>query len=138
VEDTREGALELVGLGPRGTAPPEAGALPAITLETLPLSAREVDYPLLREIMQASRLTTPDEVRAWRQAAPLSPRSGRGTLVSLPAARSTSGRGLGETIQRRGSTRQFSHAPIQAIELATALWAATRPILADVPSGLVD
>ena len=55
-----------------------------------------------------------------------------------PAPRAISGRGLSETIQRRGSTRQFSHAPIQAIELATALWAATQPTPADVPSGLVD
>ena len=138
MDDSREAALELVGVGPRGATPPEAGTLPAITLETLPLSATEVDYPLLREMMQASRLTTPDEVRAWRQAAPLPPRPGRGTLVPLPSPRATSGRGLSETIQRRGSTRQFSHAPIQALELATALWAATRPIPADVPSGLVD
>jgi SagB-type dehydrogenase family enzyme len=49
-----------------------------------------------------------------------------------------SGRGLGETIQQRGSTRQFSHAALTAAELATALWAATRGVDADVPSGLVD
>src|SRR5262249_33939195 len=43
-----------------------------------------------------------------------------------------------ETIQRRGSTRQFSHAAITAVELSTALWYATRPIDADVAGGLVD
>jgi SagB-type dehydrogenase family enzyme len=138
VDDSREAALELVGLGPRGAMPPEAGTLRAITLETLPLSTTEVDYPPLREMMQASRLTTADEVRTWRQAALLRPRAGRGTHVPLPAPAAISGRGLGETIQRRGSTRQFSHAPIQAIELATALRAATQPIPADVPSGFVD
>ena len=48
------------------------------------------------------------------------------------------GRSLGDTIQRRGSTRRFGHAPLSTLELATALWAATRPIDADVPTGLVD
>jgi SagB-type dehydrogenase family enzyme len=56
----------------------------------------------------------------------------------LPAPRVQAGRSLSDTIQRRGSTRQFSHAPIGAVDLATALWAATRPIPADVPSGLVE
>jgi len=45
---------------------------------------------------------------------------------------------LSDTIQRRGSTRQFSHESIGAVDLATVLWAATRPIAADVPSGLVE
>jgi SagB-type dehydrogenase family enzyme len=57
--------------------------------------------------------------------------------VQLPPARTTA-RSLGDTIQRRGSTRQFSHEAISAEDLATALWAATRPIAADVPSGLVE
>jgi SagB-type dehydrogenase family enzyme len=59
-------------------------------------------------------------------------------VVALPAPRREAGRGLGETIQRRGSTRQFGHAPLTAEELATALWAATRSFEADVPAGLVD
>jgi SagB-type dehydrogenase family enzyme len=50
----------------------------------------------------------------------------------------SAGRALGETIQHRGSSREFSHASISAHELSTALWSATRPIAADVPSGLVD
>ncbi|MBI2491068.1 MAG: SagB/ThcOx family dehydrogenase, partial [Candidatus Rokubacteria bacterium] len=58
--------------------------------------------------------------------------------VALPPPRAVSGRGLGETIQQRGSTRQFGHTALTAEELATALWAATRGVDADVPSGLVD
>jgi SagB-type dehydrogenase family enzyme len=137
-DGAREAALELVGLGPLGTAAAEPGPLPAITLETLPLSSTAVDYPLLREMMEASHLTSVEEVRAWRRAAPLPARSSGGTRVPLPAPRAAAGWSLSETIQRRGSTRQFSHAPIQPVELATALWAATRPIPADVPLGLVD
>jgi len=109
----------------------------------VPLSSSEVDYPLLREIHRASMLHTPDDVRAWREAGrglggrpprPVSPRA----LVPLPAAREASGRSLGETIQRRGSTRQFGLVPLSAVELATALWSATRSVDADVPTGLVD
>jgi SagB-type dehydrogenase family enzyme len=58
--------------------------------------------------------------------------------VALPVPRIEAGRGLGETIQRRGSTRQFGQAPLTAEELATVLWAATRGFEADVPAGLVD
>jgi SagB-type dehydrogenase family enzyme len=59
-------------------------------------------------------------------------------VVRLPPPRPRAGRGLGETIQRRGSTREFGHASLTAEELATALWAATRPFDADVPGGLAE
>ena len=65
-------------------------------------------------------------------------RQPQGTLTPLPPARAHAGRALGDTIQHRGSTRRFSHVPLQAIELATALAWATGPIDADVPGGLVD
>jgi SagB-type dehydrogenase family enzyme len=58
--------------------------------------------------------------------------------VALPPPRRRAGRGLGETIQRRGSTRRFGHAALTSEELGTALWAATRGFEADVPPGLVD
>src|SRR5439155_19163830 len=56
------------------------------------------------------------------------------SVVALPAPRALSGRGLGETIQRRGSTRQFSHAPISGEELGAALWVASRGFDVDVPA----
>src|SRR5206468_3843136 len=59
-------------------------------------------------------------------------------VVALPPPRTQVGRGLGETIQRRGSTRRFGHAALTAEELGTALWAATRGLEADVPAGVVD
>ena len=59
-------------------------------------------------------------------------------VVALPPPRERAGRGVGETIQRRGSTRQFGHAALTAEELGTVLWAATRRFEADVPAGLVD
>src|SRR2546428_2434630 len=143
VDAEREAALELVTLGPRGAPAAPVAALEDLRHPYVPLSSSEVDYPLLREIHRASMLHTPDDVRAWREAGrglggrpprPVSPRA----LVPLPAAREASGRSLGETIQRRGSTRQFGLVPLSAVDLATALWSATRSVDADVPTGLVD
>jgi hypothetical protein len=66
-----------------------------------------------------------------------SPRAPRGPVIALPEPGLDS-RPLGEAIQRRGSTRRFGPAPLSARELSAVLWAATRPIPADVPGGLVD
>jgi SagB-type dehydrogenase family enzyme len=144
VDPSREVALELIALGPEDAAGPAAaapaGAAPeAIDHATLPLSSSEVDYPLVREMHTASSLATPAAVRAWREGAwrPATPAAGA-KLVALPPPRDRAGRGLGETIQRRGSTREFGHAPLTAAELSTTLWAATRAFDADAPSGLVD
>jgi len=140
VDAEQEAALELVTLGPEGTRAPPVATVDDSRHPYMPLSSSQVDYPLLREIHVASMLETPDDVRAWR-AGGSGTRVSEGAphaLVTLPAARAASGRGLGETIQRRGSTRQFGHVPLSAVELATALWAATRSLDADVPAGLVD
>ena len=134
----RESALELVAIGPEGAAGPAVTGLSPIRDETLPLSSESVDYPELRAMLSASRLETAGAVKAWRERAWSAPRRQHGTLTPLPSPDEEAGRGLGETIQRRGSTRQFSHAPITAVELSTALWWATRPIECDVAGGLVD
>jgi SagB-type dehydrogenase family enzyme len=134
LDDEREAALELVALGPRGTAAAPL-RLDAIALETMPLSSAEVDYPELREMLAMSRLASAADVRAWRSAHAADPAPSAAQGLVLPHA--ASARGLAETIQRRGSTRRFSGEPITAEQLGTALWAATRPIAADVPSGLV-
>jgi SagB-type dehydrogenase family enzyme len=138
LEAEREAALELVVLGPIGPAAPAATPLPRIGYATLPLSSTEEDYPALREMQRGSSLTSAADVQAWRSSAPPSPRHPRGALTPLPPARTSAGRGLGETIQHRGSTRQFSHQPISLDELATTLWWATRAVEADVPTGLAD
>ncbi|MBI4247105.1 MAG: SagB/ThcOx family dehydrogenase, partial [Candidatus Rokubacteria bacterium] len=105
LDPDREAALELVVLGPEGGEAPPAAGLDAISHETLPLSAREVDYLELRQMQRASMLESADAVAAWRRGAPPAPRSPRGKLVPLPPARATAGRSLGDTIQHRGSSR---------------------------------
>lgn len=133
-----EAALELVALGPEGRRAPPPGAVAGIDHAIVPLSSEEVDYPELRGVLAASMLASAEEVRAWRQRPAPAARQPRGALTPLPPPRSDAGRGLGETIQRRGSTRQFSHAPISALDLSTTLWWATRPVEGDVAGGLVD
>jgi SagB-type dehydrogenase family enzyme len=133
----RETALELVALGPDGARAAPAAVAP-IDHPVMPLSTQEVDYPLLREIGRASALDTGAAVRAWRAASPPPPRAGRGPIEALPDPLRSAGRGLGETIQHRGSTREFSRASISARQLSTALAWGTHPVEADVPAGLVD
>jgi len=58
--------------------------------------------------------------------------------VALPPRSLTSPRSLGETIVRRGSTRQFSGEAITAPELSNALYHGARGWVADVPAGAVE
>ncbi len=138
VDDAHEAALELVTLGPETVAAPADGAVVSIAHQAMPLSSAEVDYPALVAMQRASMLPDPDGVRAWRVCPTPPPRRPREAPEPLPPARPTVGRRLDDTIQHRGSTRRFSQAPLTAEELATTLWAATRPAATDVPPGLVD
>jgi SagB-type dehydrogenase family enzyme len=137
LDPAREAALEVVPLGVLTPAAPPSPMITPMDHAVIPLSSEEVDYPLLRQLHAASMLDTPDAVRARRRsAAPPAP-ARRGELIALPEPRRASGRLFGETVLRRGSTRQFARDPLGALELSTALWHATRDIEADVPSGLV-
>jgi SagB-type dehydrogenase family enzyme len=139
VDAAREGALVLVTLAP-GMSPGPAGPsqVAALHHETVPLSASEVDYPLLREAYAASMLESADEVRRWRARAAVPARGAGNARTALPPPRRDAGQSLGETVQRRGSTRRFSRASLSAEELGTVLWWATRDDPADVPGGLID
>jgi SagB-type dehydrogenase family enzyme len=86
----------------------------------VPLSKREVDYPLMREMHAASSLASPEEVLRWREA--------RLPAVAAPEDRIES---VEEVILRRGSTRRFERTPIQLAQLSTMLHQASAPIDAD-------
>ncbi len=132
LDPEKEVSLELVPLGTGGAAPtaPNPGAEP-ISPRTIPLSPQEVDYPLVRQMHAASSLTEPEGIRNIRLAVPLTSRQYPDGLLPLPKLLSASGRPLGETIIRRGSTRQFSGEPISAQAFSTVLFHATRGIPAD-------
>lgn len=132
LDPAREVGLELVPLG-AGTAPPPAreASVEPISPRTIPLSSSEVDYPLVRQMHAASSLADPEEVRSTRPLHPTEPRAFPQHLLPLPEPLSYSGRPLGETIIRRGSTRQFSGQPISARALSTALFHSTRGVPGD-------
>ncbi len=143
-----EGALLLVACGGHaraaGPPPPVAAIAPAV----VPLSEREVSYPLLVEAYADSSLEREPDVLLWRDAAAaLAGGAGEGGdrrggpdagLAALPAPADRAMRALGETIHARGSTREFSGEAVSAADLGTALYHATRGFAADVPPGLVD
>ncbi len=143
----KEGALVAVPLGAPGPVAAASPVIVTLTPEVIPLSPREVDYPLLRDAYDNSSLDSEAEVADWGQvlnydipAAP--PRSNVVIQDLTPPAMtppaSEAGRALGETIERRGSTRAFSGEAIGAGALSSALYHATRGFPADVPAGLVD
>ena len=133
-----EAALELLAVGPEGAREAPIEDLEPIVHPVMPLSREQLDYPLLREALAASSLPTADAVRAWRATPAPAPPAVPRDLVSLPVPETTTGRTLGETIQRRGSTRSFARTALSLEELGAALWAAARPVPQDVPAGLVD
>ena len=69
LDPAREAALCLVPLGrSESAAAPSGEQAPALDLATRPLSAHEVDYPLIRETHAASSLEDGAEARGWRES----------------------------------------------------------------------
>jgi len=138
IDGEKEGGLELVPLGRSGPPPKELPEIPPIAPRFIPLSKEEVDYPELRKLHAASKLSSEEEVRAWRNAfAPPSGPSPVGTHYPLkPFEEGTfPSRPLGEVILRRGSTRRFTHEAISFSQLSTILDCSTRGIPADFLGG---
>src|SRR5262249_56515568 len=88
LDAAREVALELIVLGPGTAAAPVGVGLDPIEHATLPLSSSEVDYPIIREIQEASSLATASAVREWRGRSPQAPPPPAGAkLIRLPPPR---------------------------------------------------
>src|SRR6266851_4543933 len=135
VDPQREVALSLVALGHAAALPPPAPAeISPLHLDTVPLSQREVDYPLMREMHAASSLDSPEEVEAWRGQTPkkdFPPPTG--PIIQLqPLSDAEMPRDpIEQVIQRRGSTRKFARSSITLPQLSTMLDRATRGVPAD-------
>jgi SagB-type dehydrogenase family enzyme len=135
IDTQREVAFSLVALGHSSALPPQSPAeVSPLGLETIPLSASEVDYPLMREMHAASSLQSPEEVASWRGGTPLSnfPPPG-GPVVQLPPLSDAEmpRDPIEQVILRRGSSRKFAPTPISLAQLSTMLDRATRGIPAD-------
>jgi SagB-type dehydrogenase family enzyme len=129
LDTAREVTLCLVALGRGAPAAPAAPPAPALGLDTLPPSSREVDYPAIREAHAATSLEASD-VAAWRAAAPPSRRA---RAAGIPLAPTPVVPEPVETVVlRRGSTREFAADAVPFEVLSGVLRAATRGIPADV------
>jgi len=142
IDSQREVAFSLVALGNGPEAPSQSREkIPALNLETVPLSRTEVDYPLMREMHAASSLHATEEVAAWRGLTPLSSLPlPTGPVVQLqPSSEDEMPRdAIEQVILRRGSSRKFARTPISLPQLSTVLDRATRGVPADFldPTGI--
>src|SRR3984893_13125316 len=143
LDTRREVSLCLVPIGRLShtelAAPREVLSL---ELDTIPLSQREVEYPAMLEMHEASSLPSEEEVAQWRERGKqtaLSIQSPAGEeirLAPLPKEEQPTDT-IEQVILRRGSTRTFDPAAsITLGELSTILDSATRGLPADfLPDG---
>src|SRR6266567_7202216 len=130
--DTRyEVSLCLVPIGRTSESSlPAPKEVPALGLETIPLSQHEVEYPAMLEMHHASSLESVEEVNQWRGKPPVLPSSAwTGEAVHLPRPQEEEQPKdtTEQVILRRGSTRTFDNtASITLAQLSTILDYATR------------
>ena len=131
----REVALALIPLGYHPEAPPVPPVnVEPLTLETVPLSPKEVDYPAIRAMHAASSLQSAAEASAWRGHTPIPPwPEPSGELFPLRPLRDDEipSDTIEQVILRRGSSRRFARVPMSFAQLSTILHHATRGIPAD-------
>jgi len=136
LDTRREVSLCLVPVGHTSErslpAPREA---PELGLETIPLSQREVEYPAMLEMHDASSLASVEDVTQWRGKSPAlrsSALAGKTVhLQHLPEEQQPKDT-IEHVILRRGSTRTFDKAAsITLVQLSTILDYATRGLPAD-------
>jgi SagB-type dehydrogenase family enzyme len=135
--DTRhEVALCLVPIGRASESSlPAPAEAPALGLETILLSKREMEFPAMLEMHDASSLASEEEVAQWREKLPIfSPSAPAGEEVRLQplSQEERPADTIEEVILRRGSTRTFDPAAaITLAQLSTILDRATRGLPAD-------
>ena len=131
----RETAVALVALGSGAVLPPPPLPNPGpLSLQTVPISDSEKDFPAIREMHDASSLASPAEAASWRVANPSPhPPQPSGTVTTLcPLDDPETPQDSIETvIRRRGSTRRFAQEPITLQQLSTVLEKSTQGIHAD-------
>jgi SagB-type dehydrogenase family enzyme len=132
LDTQREVALSLVTIGydPKTSMekPPE---VPSLSLATMPLSSREVDYPAIRAVHEATSLASPNEVEAWRGVLHRARPASDGKTFPLRPLPNPPATTLDRTILRRGSTREFARKSISFEQLSTMLASATGHLPAD-------
>jgi len=132
LDTEKEVALSLVTIGHDPNAKmKERAEVPDLSLKTMPLSSREVDYPAIRAAHAATSLGSKKQVEAWRGALQKPSPASNGKRFSLRPLSSPPSTTLDRAILRRGSARDFSERTTSFEQLSTILVAATGPLRAD-------
>ncbi len=132
----REVSLCLVPIGRKSeNSLPALREAPALGLETISFSEREVEYPAMLEMHDASSLQSEDEVAQWRgerQVFPSSAPAGEAVQLQRLLEEEQPKDTIEQVILRRGSTRTFDKtASITLAQLSTIFDCATRGLPAD-------
>src|SRR5216684_114850 len=136
LDTRREVSMCLVPIGRKSESSlPALREAPALGLETIPLSEREVEYPAMLEMHDASSLESEEEVAQWRGKQPVLASSALAgeevQLQRLPEEEQPKDT-IEQVILRRGSTRAFDKtASITLDQLSTIFDCATRGLPAD-------
>ena len=136
LDTRREVSLCLVPIGRTSESSlPALREAPALDLETISLSEREVEYSAMLEMHDASSLESEEEVAQWRGNRPLlassAPAGEAVRLEPLPEEEQPKDT-IEQVILRRGSTRTFDKtASITLDQLSTIFDCATRGLPAD-------
>jgi SagB-type dehydrogenase family enzyme len=108
---------------------------PALGLETVALSQREVEYPAMLEMHCACSLESEEEVAQWRSKPPVLPSlplAGEAVRLRPPLEEEQPKDTIEQVILRRGSTRRFDRTTLITLaQLSTILDCATRGLPAD-------
>jgi len=136
LDTRREVSLCLVPIGRKSESSlPALREAPALGLETIPLSEREVEYPAMLEMHDASSLESEEEVAQWRgkqQVVPSSAPAGEAVRFQRLPEEEQPKDTIEQVILRRGSTRAFDKtASITLDQLSTIFVCATRGLPAD-------
>jgi SagB-type dehydrogenase family enzyme len=136
LDTRREVSLCLVPIGRSSqSSPPTPREAPAVGLETIPLSKREMEFPAMLEMHGAASLESKEDVAQWREKRPLFPPSVAAgeeiRLGPLPKEEQPADT-IEEVILRRGSTRRFDPtSSITLAQLSTILDRSTGGLAAD-------
>ena len=134
LDTSREVSFCLVPIGKSANdSVPAAKETPALKFETVPVSRREVEYPAMPKMHEASSLVSEDEVRQWRGKLPVESDSvAAGEQVALQPIGELPADSVEQVILRRGSTRTFDkEATITLGQLSTILDRSTRTLPSD-------
>lgn len=136
LDGQREAVVALVALGQDGPTGPPPAHVPALHLETVPLSRHEVHYPEIAAVHKASSLADGRQAALWRRglSPPPTPKV-EGRLFPLPPSPPRQSDAIEDVILRRGSTRRFARRPLALEELAAVLACASSPVPSDVTVG---